>query len=296
MSARPHHVGSPYDKDNAEWMLARFKEWGWDATIERFDVLFPTPKTRLLEMVAPDAVRREARGAGRGGGPDVRPEGRAAADLQRLLDRRRRDGAAGLRELRPARRLRGARAPRRLGQGRHRHRALRRVVARHQAEGGGRARRGRLPDLLRSERRRLFRRRRCSRKARCAPRDGVQRGSVADMPVYPGDPLTPGVGATPEAKRLAASRREDDHEDSGAADLVRRRAAAAGRAGRPGGARRLARRAADHLSRRARARPRCTSSWRSTGTRAALRRDRADARARRIPTSGSSAATITTPG
>ena len=53
MSARPHHVGSPYDKDNAEWILARFKEWGWDATIERFDVLFPTPKTRLLEMVSP---------------------------------------------------------------------------------------------------------------------------------------------------------------------------------------------------------------------------------------------------
>jgi N-acetylated-alpha-linked acidic dipeptidase len=53
MSARPHHVGSPFDKDNAEWMLARFKEWGWDATIECFDVLFPTPKTRLLEMVTP---------------------------------------------------------------------------------------------------------------------------------------------------------------------------------------------------------------------------------------------------
>ena len=34
------------------------------------------------------------------------------------------------------------------------------------------------------------------------PKDGVQRGSVMDMPVYPGDPLTPGVGATPEAKRL----------------------------------------------------------------------------------------------
>src|SRR5262245_20534846 len=33
-------------------------------------------------------------------------------------------------------------------------------------------------------------------------RDGVQRGSVMDMPSYPGDPLTPGVGATPEAKRL----------------------------------------------------------------------------------------------
>jgi hypothetical protein len=34
MSARPHHVGSPYDKDNAEWLLARFKEWGWEAEIE----------------------------------------------------------------------------------------------------------------------------------------------------------------------------------------------------------------------------------------------------------------------
>src|SRR5262249_25512143 len=53
MSARPHHVGSPYDKENAEWILARFKEWGWDATIEQFDVLFPTPKERLLELVEP---------------------------------------------------------------------------------------------------------------------------------------------------------------------------------------------------------------------------------------------------
>src|SRR6185503_2134685 len=53
MSARPHHVGSPYGKDNAEWMLAQFKAWGWDAQIEQFDVLFPTPKVRLLEMVAP---------------------------------------------------------------------------------------------------------------------------------------------------------------------------------------------------------------------------------------------------
>src|SRR6266478_915254 len=53
LSARPHHVGSPYDKDNAEWILAHFKEWGLDAHIERFDVLFPTPKVRWVEMVAP---------------------------------------------------------------------------------------------------------------------------------------------------------------------------------------------------------------------------------------------------
>ena len=53
LSARPHHVGSPYDQDNAEWILGRFKEWGFDAHIETFDVLFPTPKVRLLEMVEP---------------------------------------------------------------------------------------------------------------------------------------------------------------------------------------------------------------------------------------------------
>jgi len=57
LSARPHHVGSPYDKDNAEWMLARFREWGWDAQIETFDVLFPTPKERIVEMVAPKRFR-----------------------------------------------------------------------------------------------------------------------------------------------------------------------------------------------------------------------------------------------
>jgi N-acetylated-alpha-linked acidic dipeptidase len=53
MTAHPHHVGSPYDKQNAEWILQQFKEAGWDAHIEQFDVLFPTPKQRALELVAP---------------------------------------------------------------------------------------------------------------------------------------------------------------------------------------------------------------------------------------------------
>ena len=38
-AARPHHVGSPQDKDNAEWILDRFKAWGLDAHIEQYDVL-----------------------------------------------------------------------------------------------------------------------------------------------------------------------------------------------------------------------------------------------------------------
>jgi len=53
LSAHPHHVGSPYDQDNAEWIQAQMRSWGWDATIETFEVLFPTPKTRILEMTEP---------------------------------------------------------------------------------------------------------------------------------------------------------------------------------------------------------------------------------------------------
>lgn len=53
LSARPHHVGSPYDKDNAEWILAKFREWDWEAHMETFDVLFPTPQERLVEMIEP---------------------------------------------------------------------------------------------------------------------------------------------------------------------------------------------------------------------------------------------------
>src|SRR5207244_10754706 len=57
LSARPHHVGSPYDKDNAEWLLAKFKSFGLDARIETFDVLFPPPKERVVELVAPPTFR-----------------------------------------------------------------------------------------------------------------------------------------------------------------------------------------------------------------------------------------------
>src|SRR5499426_1875953 len=53
LSARPHHLGSAYDKENAEFIASLFRSWGFDTAIERFDVLFPTPKTRILEMTAP---------------------------------------------------------------------------------------------------------------------------------------------------------------------------------------------------------------------------------------------------
>jgi N-acetylated-alpha-linked acidic dipeptidase len=54
LSARPHHLGSPYDKLNAEFIDSLFTVWGYDTHIETFDVLFPTPKERKLRLVAPD--------------------------------------------------------------------------------------------------------------------------------------------------------------------------------------------------------------------------------------------------
>src|ERR1700709_1650881 len=57
LSARPHHVGSAYDKDNAEWILGQFKSYGWDAHIENFDVLFPTPVDRIVELVSPTTYK-----------------------------------------------------------------------------------------------------------------------------------------------------------------------------------------------------------------------------------------------
>src|ERR1017187_9770735 len=53
LSARPHNVGSPYDKENAEWILSKFQQYGFDAHIETFDVLFPTPKERHVELLSP---------------------------------------------------------------------------------------------------------------------------------------------------------------------------------------------------------------------------------------------------
>jgi N-acetylated-alpha-linked acidic dipeptidase len=54
LSARPHHLGSAYGKQNAEFIAAQFKSWGYDTQIEEFRVLFPTPKTRVLELISPE--------------------------------------------------------------------------------------------------------------------------------------------------------------------------------------------------------------------------------------------------
>src|SRR5258708_36450120 len=53
LTARPHHLGSAYDKANAEFIASQLRAWGYETEIEELEVLFPTPKLRLLEMTAP---------------------------------------------------------------------------------------------------------------------------------------------------------------------------------------------------------------------------------------------------
>ena len=165
---------------------SRFRSWGYDTRIEKFDVLFPTPKTRVLEMVAPTRYKAAPDRARADGGRDLGPGRRAAPDLQRLLDRRRRDGELVYVNYGVPAGLRGARAPRHRREGQDRHRALRRLLARHQAEGRGRARRDRLPHLLRPARRRLLPgrrlpegRRSARARARSAARSRTCRSSRA---------------------------------------------------------------------------------------------------------------------
>ena len=57
MTSAPNHVGAPHDKANAEFILSQFKAWGWDAKIEQFDVLYPTPVSTAVELVTPRAVK-----------------------------------------------------------------------------------------------------------------------------------------------------------------------------------------------------------------------------------------------
>ncbi|HZQ18429.1 MAG TPA: transferrin receptor-like dimerization domain-containing protein [Terriglobales bacterium] len=201
LSAHPHHVGSPYDKDNAEWLLAKMKEWGLDAHIETFDVLFPTPKQRLVEMVEPTKFTASLSEPPVPGDPtsdqtaEQLPPYNAYSidgdvtgplvyvnygvpDDYEKLDR------LGIS-------VKGAIVIARYGGS---WRGIKPKVA---------AEHGAIGCLIYSDPRDdgyfdggVF------PEGPMRNRNGVQRGSVMDMPIYPGDPLTPGVGAVPGAKRL----------------------------------------------------------------------------------------------
>ena len=203
LAARPHNVGSPYDKDNAEWILAKFKEFGLDAQIESFSVLFPTPKDRLVELVEggphftaklQEPVVPEDPTSGQTAeqlptynaysidgevtGPLVYVNYGVPEDYE-VLERR---GIS----------VKGAIVIARYG---HSWRGIKPLVG---------AEHGAVGCIIYSDPRddgysagQVF------PKGPMRPSEGVQRGSVQDSAEFMGDPLTPGVGATAEAKRLS---------------------------------------------------------------------------------------------
>jgi N-acetylated-alpha-linked acidic dipeptidase len=204
LSAHPHHVGSPYDKDNAEWMLAKFKEWGWDAKIENYDVLFPSPKERVLELTAPGRFKAKLQEPPVSGDPTSSQldeqlpsynaysiDGDVSAPLV-YVNYGAQDDYKELERLGVS--VKGAIVIARYGQ------TWRGIKPKLAAEHGA------VGCIIYSDPRDDgYAQGETYPAGPFRPADGVQRGSVMDMPVYPGDPLTPGVGATKDAKRLKLS-------------------------------------------------------------------------------------------
>lgn len=56
MTTRPHHAGSPKARENADFIAGLFRSWGYQTDVEVFHVLFPTPKTRELQLLRPYPV------------------------------------------------------------------------------------------------------------------------------------------------------------------------------------------------------------------------------------------------
>jgi N-acetylated-alpha-linked acidic dipeptidase len=200
LSAKPHHLGSPGSKANAEYILEQFKKWGWDAQIETFHVLFPTPKTRLLEMTSPTsykallkepAVKEDPTSGQIGQLPTYNAfsaDGDVTAELVFVnyglpqdyeeLDRMGIDVKGKIVIAKYGHSWRGTKP--KVAQ---EHGAIGCIIYSDPADDGyGQG------DVY--------------PKGAFKNEFGVQRGSVMDMVIYPGDPLTPGIGATENAKRL----------------------------------------------------------------------------------------------
>ena len=200
LSAKPHHVGSAGGKEVAENILAKYKSWGWDAKIETYQVLFPTPKTRVLEMISPTVYKAllkepSLQEDGTSGQEDQLPtynawsaDGDVTGDLvfvnyglpedYEQLDKLGID-------------VKGKIVIAKYG---HSWRGIKPKVAQEH---------GALGCIIYSDPKDDgFYQGEVYPKGAYKNEYGVQRGSIMDMVIYPGDPLTPNIGATANAKRL----------------------------------------------------------------------------------------------
>jgi N-acetylated-alpha-linked acidic dipeptidase len=204
LASEPNHVGSPHDKANAEWILAQFKSWGWDAHIEPFEVLYPTPISETVELVSPKHFKAMLQE------PPIKGDSSATATEPALPAYLAYQGDGdvkgelvyvnyGMKEDYDTLEKLGVSVKGRI------------VIARY-----GEGWRGLKPKLAQEHGAigcLIFSDPHDDGYAQDAtypagpmrPPHGLQRGSVEDMTLYPGDPLTPGIGATRNAKRLSVS-------------------------------------------------------------------------------------------
>jgi N-acetylated-alpha-linked acidic dipeptidase len=202
LSARPHNVGSPYGKENAEFMAGLFRSWGYDAKIEQFKVLFPTPRTRVLELVAPEKFTARLTEAAL---PEDSTSGQTDEQLP-TYNAYSIDGDVtgqlvyvnyGVPRDYEVLAEQGIDVKGKI------------VIARYGGSWRGikpkvAAEHGAIGCLIYSDPRNDgYTQGDVYPKGPWRNENGVQRGSVADMPLFPGDPLTPDIGATEGAKRLA---------------------------------------------------------------------------------------------
>ena len=202
LAARPHHLGSAYDKENAEFIFSLFKSWGFETRIEEFGVLFPTPKTRLLEMTAPSKFTASL------AEPPLKEDSTSGQTAEQLpvYNAYSIDGDVsgelvyvnfGVPKDYEELEARGIDVKGKI------------VIARYYGSWRGikpkvAAEHGAIGCIIYSDPHEDgFFHGDVYPKGAWRSARGAQRGSVMDMPLYPGDPLTPGVGATADAKRLA---------------------------------------------------------------------------------------------
>lgn len=205
LSERPHHVGSLASKENAEFMAALLESWGYDVEIADYQILLPTPRVREVELVAPVQYTAGLTEDTIPGDPSTAMtdsllppynafsrDGEVEAELvfvnygipedYEVLERYGIDVAGKIAIAKYGRSWRGIK-PKLAGE----KGAIGTIIYSDPADDGyGRG------DVY--------------PKGPFKNESGVQRGSVMDMPTYPGDVLTPGEGAIPGARRL---RREE---------------------------------------------------------------------------------------
>jgi N-acetylated-alpha-linked acidic dipeptidase len=206
LSAEPHHIGSPYGKQNAEWMRDLYRSWGLKAELEQFDVLLPTPTERLLELIEPTRFTAKLKEPAVEEDPDSNDANQlptynaysADGDVTGQLVFVNYGIPADYDELAKL----GVDVKGKI------------VIAKYGGSWRGikpkvAYEHGAIGCLIYSDPKDdgyyqgdVF------PKGPYRPDTGVQRGSVMDMPIHPGDPLTPGWGAVKEARRIAREEAE----------------------------------------------------------------------------------------